>query len=126
MILYSHPLFGEGLARMLETDAALDVALVQLDDVTAAEAAFCPPPDVVILERATPLQAIDLLRVAPNALLIDVGLDAGPSWAYRRDQLSPQPEAILRTIRRRCAGGQARPRSPRTPGTPRPAASAIR
>jgi DNA-binding NarL/FixJ family response regulator len=102
VILYSHPLLGEGLAHLLGGDADLDIQLVRVDDLAAAEAALATAPDVVILERSLPLQAIDLLRVAPQALLIDVGLDAGPSWAYRREELSPQPDEILQTIRAGC------------------------
>jgi DNA-binding NarL/FixJ family response regulator len=99
VILYAHPILGEGLARLLGDDADLAVQLVPVDDLATAEAALASGPDVVILERSLPLQAIDLLRIAPQALLIDVGLDAGPSWAYRREELSPQPDEILRTIR---------------------------
>ena len=110
VILYSHPLLGEGLAHLLGGDAELDVQLVRVDDLEAAEAALATAPDVVILERSLPLQAIDLLRIAPQALLIDVGLDAGPSWAYRREELSPQPDQILQTIRAGCHLGRAKAR----------------
>lgn len=101
VILYSHPLLGEGLARLLGGDRDLTVELVCVDDEPDPEAALAGCPDVVIVERSVPLQALDLLRFAPSALLIDVGLDAGPSWAYRREELSPQPDEILRTIRAR-------------------------
>ena len=126
MILYSHPLFGEGLAHLLATDHGLEVRLVATDDLVAAESALTDqPPDVVILERTLPLQAIDLLRIAPNALLIDVGLDAGPSWTYRRDELSPQPDEILRAIRGRRPGRPGRRSAPAaSAAAPRPATPA--
>ena len=101
VILYSHPLLGEGIARLLSVDDGLRVELVRVDEPGAAENALVACPDVVILERNSPLQAIDLLRFAPSALFIDVSLDTGPSWALRRDELSPQPEEILRAIRQR-------------------------
>jgi hypothetical protein len=114
VILYSHPLLGEGLAHLLGGDRDLHVELVRVDDEPDAAAALAADPDgrcpdVVIVERSLPLQAIDVLRVAPTALLIDVGLDAGPSWAIRREELSPQPDEILRTIRAR----HRRARAPR-------------
>ena len=117
VILYSHPLLGEGLARLLGGDRDLTVELIRVDDASGAEAALgtCPGaanPDVVIVERSVALKALDLLRVAPSALLIDVGLDAGPSWAYRREELSPQPDEILRTIRARARGPRGRRRPP--------------
>ena len=98
VILYSHPLLGEGLGRLLSADPDLVVELVHVDDLDQAERALSSSPDVVILERTPPVQAIDLLRFAPSALLIDVGLDAGPNWTYRRDELAPQPEELLRAI----------------------------
>lgn len=104
VILYSHPLLGEGLAHLLGSDRELTVDLVRVEDELEAEAALSglladTSPDVVIVERSVALKAIDLISIAPSALLIDVGLDAGPSWAYRREELSPQPDEILRTIR---------------------------
>lgn len=101
VILYSHPLLGEGIARLLGDGHDLEVHLVEVNDLEAAESALSGGPDVVILERSSPLQALELLRIAPAALLIDVGLDAGPSWAYHRDELSPRPDEILRAIRER-------------------------
>ena len=109
-ILYSHPLLGEGLAHLLQADHSLVVQLVHVDDLQTAEAALALKPDVVVLERGLPVEALDLLRMAPNALLIDVGIDAGPSWAYRREELSPQPDEILRTIRSKARHLQPRRR----------------
>lgn len=103
VILYDHPLLGEGLERLLRDTPGIDVSLVHVDGIEAAGIALSNRPDVVILERCAPVQAIDLLRLAPDALFIDVGLDAGPSWTYRRDELSAQPEDILRTIAERVA-----------------------
>ena len=107
VILYAHPLLGEGLGRILAADRAVQVELVHVDDAAAAEQALADPPDVVILERGLPQQAFDLLRLVPSALFIDVGLDAGPTWTYRRDELSPQPEDLLSAIRRRPAHAAA-------------------
>lgn len=98
VILYDHLLLGEGLERLLRDGSGLEVELVHVDRLETACAAVASNPDVVILERCAPVKAIDLLPLAPSALFIDVGLDAGPSWAYRRDELSPEPEDILRTI----------------------------
>ena len=98
IILYDHPLLGEGLQRLLRDRRDLDVQLVHVDSVEAARAAVLSQPDVVILERCAPVQALDLLRLAPDAVFIDVGLDAGPSWTYRREEISPWPDAILQAI----------------------------
>ena len=98
VILYDHPLLGEGLERLLRDRPGLEVQLVHVDSLEAARAAVESQPDVVILERCAPVAALDLLRLAPDTVLIDVGLDAGPSWSYRREQISPRPEAIVQAI----------------------------
>ncbi|HJW21081.1 MAG TPA: hypothetical protein VJ506_01500 [Candidatus Limnocylindrales bacterium] len=117
VILYSHPLLGEGLAHLLGGHRDLTVELVRVDDQPDLDVALGGNPDVVIVERSVALMAVDLLRVAPSALLIDVGLDAGPSFSYRREELSPQPEEILRTIRRGFAGRAARGQKAARPRT---------
>lgn len=102
VILYAHPLLGEGIARLLAEDPGLTVELIEVDgDVSAAIRAVAGSPDVVILERSAPVEALELFRAAPSALFIDVGLDTGPSWTLRRDELVPQPEEILRAIHQR-------------------------
>lgn len=99
VILYTHALLGEGLAKLLAAEPGLDISAVPTDDIAAAEAALNGEPDVVIFERHEPLQAIDLLKLAPNALLIDVGMDAGPTFSYHREELPARPDGIVRAIR---------------------------
>jgi DNA-binding NarL/FixJ family response regulator len=121
VILYAHPLLGEGLARLLGADSRLSVEAVHAEDAESARAALGDAPDVVIVERTAFVRAVDLLALASGALVIDVGLDAGSTWAYHCDELPGQPDALLRTIReagRRAPqpggrGGPARP--PRAP-----------
>jgi hypothetical protein len=99
VILYAHPLLGEGIARLLRSDPGLTIEAVHVEDLETAATALGDSPDVIVMERGA-IQAVDVLALAPAALLIDVGLDAGSSWAYHRDELSPQPEDILDAIRR--------------------------
>ena len=56
-------------------------------------------PDVVIFERNGALGAVDLLKRVPGALLIDVGIDPGPTVTYRRAEIQGVPEGILQAIR---------------------------
>lgn len=108
VILYAHPLLGEGLARILRTDPGLAIEAVHVEDLQAAATVLADAPDVIVMERGA-LQAPDVLALAPAALLIDVGLDTGSSWAYHRDELSPQPEDILRAILGAPAARRSRP-----------------
>ncbi len=115
VILYSHPLLGEGLGRLLAADPGLFVEMVPVDDLDGAERALVNGPDVVILERTPPVQALDLMRLAPSALVIDVGLDAGPTWTWRRDELPPQPEELLRVIHGRDRHDRSEALAPESP-----------
>jgi len=121
VILYDHPLLGEGIERLLRDRAGLEVRLVHIDGADAARAALEDQPDVAIVERCAPIAAIDLLRIAPDTLFVDVGLDDGPSWTYRREQLSPKPEDILRAVSGRRTAGSRRAAGSRTSVVQRPA-----
>ena len=51
VILATHPLLGEGLAKSLGCADELAVTHVPFDDAAAVEAALASGPDVVIVER---------------------------------------------------------------------------
>ncbi len=99
VVLYTHPLFGEGLARMLAAEPGLDVVPVRTVDVAAAERALAGSPDVVILERSDPDGAVDVLRFAPDALVIDVSIDPGPTFTYHREEIPARMDGLLAAIR---------------------------
>jgi hypothetical protein len=99
VILATHPLLGEGLAKSLGSAQELAVTHVPFDDDAAVEAALAAGPDVVIVERTDSLAPSDLLRFAPDALIIDVGIDNGHVFSVRREEIPAQPEGILAAIR---------------------------
>ena len=100
LILYLHPLLGQGLARYLAAEPGLDVSSTSARDVAEARAALASGPQVVIVERGVPIESPDLLRDARDALVIDVSMDPGPSWRLERDAIPSRPEDLLRAIRR--------------------------
>lgn len=100
VILYRHPLFGEGIAHLLAHEPELDVHSVPSDDVGAVADSLADHPNVVIFERGDPDTAVDVLRSAPEALVIDVALDPGPTFAYHREEIRSQPDGIVQAIRR--------------------------
>jgi len=100
VILYTHPLLGMGLGKLLAAEPGLEITSVSTQVAGQAEAALAGDPDVVIVERGVPVETIDLLKVAPNALVIDVGMDAGPSWSWHREQIPARPDGLVRAIRR--------------------------
>ena len=99
VVLYRHPLFGEGIARLLSAEPGVDVTPVAASDQAQAECLLAMAPDVVIFERGDPDTATDILRFAPSALVIDVSLSPGPTFTYERHEIQAQPEVILEAIR---------------------------
>lgn len=99
LILYAHPLLGEGLAGLLSSEPGLEVVAVPNDDAAMVERALAAAPDVVIFERGDPDRAVQILERAPDALIIDVGIGPGPTFTYRREEISAWPDAIIEVIR---------------------------
>jgi len=99
LILYSHPLLGEGLVGMLAHEPGLAVSAVRLDASEAVQLALDLWPDVVIAERSEPDRAVEILEQVPEALIIEVGLGPGPTFTYRRDEISTLPESVVDAIR---------------------------
>ena len=100
LVLYTHPLLGEGLTDLLAAECGLDVTAVQMDEEPdAAAGALAASPQVVIFERGEPDRAAEILETVPDALVIDVAIGAGPTFAYRREEISALPEAIVAAIR---------------------------
>lgn len=99
LILYAHPLLGEGLAGLLSSEPGLAVVAVQGDDAAMVERGLADAPDVVIFERGDPDRAVEILELVPDALVIDVGIGPGPTFTYRREEISAWPDAILDAIR---------------------------
>lgn len=100
VVLYMHPLFGEGIARLLAAEPGMDVTPVHASDIERAERSLALAPDVVIFERGEPDTATDILRFAPSALVIDISLSPGPTFTYERHELQARPEDILQELRR--------------------------
>lgn len=99
LILYAHALLGEGLADLLSAEPGLEVVAVGIDDSGSAERALETAPQVIIYERGDPDRAIKLLEFVPDALVIDIGIGAGPTFTYRRDEIAALPDAIVAAIR---------------------------
>jgi hypothetical protein len=99
-ILYSHPLLGEGVGRMLDLEQDLDIEYVEASDSAAVKAAIAGHPDMVVVERSSGIDALGILRRTPETLVIEVSIDPGPTWVYRRQEIPGEPEAVLGLVRR--------------------------
>ena len=96
VILYEHPLLGEGIAKYLRTKGGVEAMVASARDLDAVTSALAFGPTVVIFERSEPLREVDLAALAPRAVLIDVStvVTCGPSVSAEASGL----EGILRDV----------------------------
>lgn len=99
LVLYAHPLLGEGLVGLLAAEPGMSVVAVQHQDTEAVERELAAGPQVIIFERDDPDRAVAVLELVPDALIIDVGINPGPTFTYRREEISAWPDSILDAIR---------------------------
>jgi hypothetical protein len=111
VVLYEHPLLGEGIARILLVETDAEVAVAPAGDRCAVEAALARDPSVVIFERGR--CELDRARLAPHAVLIDVS--AAMSTGRDVSAAAADLEGIILAAR----GGDAAPR-PADTGCPAP------
>jgi hypothetical protein len=106
-IMYDHPLLGEGVGRMLGLEPGLDIDFVETRDRTQVDAVIGSLPDMVVVERSSGVDALEILRRSPNTLVIEVTIGPGPTCVYRRQEISGEPEAVLGLVRRLRGGHPA-------------------
>lgn len=100
-VLYTHSLFGEGLAQLLHGDERLSVTCLRADPARAPQEIRRIKPHAIIVEEASDEALMrDLLRDLPPALLIRVRLqDNVMDVYYSRQVVSACPEDLLEAIR---------------------------
>ncbi len=113
-ILYDHPLLGEGIGRMLDREPGLEVAYVEASDASTVGAAIAGRPDMIVVERSSGIDALEILRATPATLVIEVGIGPGHTWVYRRQEIPGDPEAVLGLVRRLRGGHPSVDVQPRT------------
>jgi hypothetical protein len=99
VVLYSHPLLGEGLGRMLAAEPDLLVTTVDLGTIEVLEEALAGGPDVVVFEEGGPIGLLEVLRRSGATVVIDVDITSSTAWTFRRQPLRSAPEEVLAAIR---------------------------
>jgi DNA-binding NarL/FixJ family response regulator len=99
LVLYSHPLMGEGLGRMLAAEPGLEVDAVDVAQQGAVDAAIASEPDVIILEEGGALDAADIVRRSTCSVVLDVDITSTNAWTLRREALSTRPDDFLASLR---------------------------
>jgi chemotaxis response regulator CheB len=113
LVLYRHPLLGEGLERMLAAEGALEVTAVRGDANDAVAQALAIEPEVIVLEEGGPLAAAEILGRTGCPVVIDVDIASSQAWTYRRDAIRSRPDDVLAAI---VAGVTEPAKEPRTRG----------
>jgi chemotaxis response regulator CheB len=99
LVLYSHPLMGEGLGRMLAAEPGVSVDAVDIGVPEAVDAAIALDPDVIVVEEGGAVDAADIMRRSRCPVVLDVDITTTRAWTLRRELLSTRPDDFLATIR---------------------------
>jgi hypothetical protein len=104
LVLYDHPLLGEGLSALLALVPDLQVEQIAMGDADAMERAIAADADVVILEEGGPVGLLDVLRGSRCRAIVDVSISTSQAWTIRREEILPDPEWLIDRIVGACLG----------------------
>ncbi|HYO44433.1 MAG TPA: hypothetical protein VES19_14645 [Candidatus Limnocylindrales bacterium] len=99
LVLYSHPLMGEGLGRMLAAEPGVTVTAVDIAEPDAVSAALANEPEVIVVEEGGAVDVADVVRRSHASLVLDVDITTTRAWTLRRETLSTRPDDFLAAIR---------------------------
>jgi DNA-binding NarL/FixJ family response regulator len=109
LVLYDHPLLGEGLGALMASVPDLHVDRIAMDDPDAMKRAVASNADVVILEEGGPLSLLDVLRGSNCRAIVGVSINTTEAWTLRREEIEPDPESLIDRIVSACLDDQRRP-----------------
>ncbi len=99
-VVYVHPLFGEGIARLLQADHQLQVTCIRAGPVDASEQLKRLRPDVIVMEVDEESFVLrNLVRDLPPALFIGLHFEDNLMDIYRsRQVVAACPETLVEVI----------------------------
>lgn len=103
-MLYSHPLMGEGLGRMLADEPGMIVEAVDVSEEAAVAIALATEPTVIVLEEGGAVDVAEIVRRSHCSLVLDVDITTTSAWTLRRETLSACPDDFMAAIRQAVAG----------------------
>ena len=98
LLLYSHPLMGEGLGRMLAAEPGIELDSADMSLPNAVTAALAREPEVVIVEEGGPLDAADIVRRSRCSVVLDVDITTTQAWALCRESFSTRPDDFIASL----------------------------
>jgi DNA-binding NarL/FixJ family response regulator len=99
LVLYSHPLMGEGLERMLAAEPGIVVYAVDIAEQAAVDEALAGEPAVIVVEEGGRVDAADVVRRSNCPVVLDVDITTTRAWALHREALNSRPDDFLAAIR---------------------------
>lgn len=99
-VVCSHPLFGRGIAQLLEADDELEVTCLTADSSDTSERLRRLRPHAIVVEEPRKSDLLrNLARDVPLALLIEVRSQDNVMDVYQNWQVVvAQPEDLLRAV----------------------------
>ena len=98
VILYVHPLLGEGLARLLSAEPGIAAAAISEDDPAGTAAALASRPDVVIVESGEAAMSPHVSGDGSPPVLLFVDID-GAAGARGVGAITDDPDRVVRAVR---------------------------
>lgn len=99
LVLYSHPLMGEGLERMLSAEPGVVVYAVDIAEPAAVDEALAGEPAVIVVEEGGSVDAADVVRRSNCPVVLDVDITTTRAWTLRRESLCSRPDEFMAAIR---------------------------
>ena len=104
LVLYSHPLMGEGLERMLAAEPGIVVYAIDIAEQAAVDEALAGDPAVIVVEEGGRVDAADVVRRSSCPVVLDVDITTTRAWTLRRESLGSRPDDFLAAIREAVGG----------------------
>ena len=104
LVLYDHPLLGEGLSALMASVADLQVERICMCNADAMERAIAADADVVILEQGGPVGLLDVLRDVRCRAVVEVDMNTSRAWTIHREEIATDPGSLIDRIVGACLG----------------------
>jgi DNA-binding NarL/FixJ family response regulator len=98
LVVYSHPLFGEGLAGMLASEPSIEVGSVNVEKPDALAAALAANPEVIVVEEGGSIEVTEILRRTRCPMVVTVDIGSADAWTFRRSTIRSRPDEVIQTI----------------------------
>ena len=104
VLLYVHPLLGEGIAAYVTSETGVPVRAVSVHDADGVTCALSSHPKVVIFEQSTAVDADRITYQAPGAVVFDMSAASTTGPSIPEQGQAPAVETIVHAVAGATAG----------------------